>query len=146
MPKRRMLIVCTGNSCRSQMAEALAQELAGPDWEVASAGSHPAGYVHRYAIMAMAEVGVDLASRRSKGMSEFADIWFDYVITVCDHAKGSCPVFPNAGKTFHWPTDDPAAMLDDEAAGIAVARRIRGELKEKLEALFRDDACRTTEA
>lgn len=128
------------------MAEALAQELAGPDWEVCSAGSHPAGYIHRYAILAMAEIGVDLSGRRSKGIAELVDTKFDYVITVCDDAKAACPVFPNADTTLHWPTEDPAAMLDDEVAGIAVARRVRGELREKLAALFREEACRATGA
>ena len=141
-----MLIVCTGNSCRSQMAEALAQKLGGSDWEICSAGSMPAGYIHRYAIAAMAELGIDLSSRRSKGIAEFLGVSFDYVITVCDGAKEDCPVFPNARTMLHWPTDDPASMRDDPEAGMAVARRVRGELEEKLATLMRQDARGKTEA
>ncbi len=128
------------------MAEALAQKLGGSDWEICSAGSMPAGYIHRYALAAMAELGIDLSSRRSKGITEFLGGSFDYVITVCDGAKEDCPVFPNAETTLHWPTDDPASMLDDLEAGMAVARRVRGELEEKLVTLMREDARRKTEA
>ncbi len=128
------------------MAEALAQKLGGSDWEICSAGSMPAGYIHRYALAAMAELGIDLSSRRSKGITEFLGGSFDYVITVCDGAKEDCPVFPNAGTMLHWPTDDPAAMLDDHMAGMAVARRVRGELEEKLATLMRQDARGKTEA
>ncbi|MFQ5423640.1 MAG: arsenate reductase ArsC [Phycisphaerae bacterium] len=146
MTKRRILILCTGNSCRSQMAEALVRDLAEAEWEAHSAGTRPAGYVHRYAIAAMAEVGIDIAAQRSKSVTEFADQSFDYVVTVCDAARKECPAFPGASKTLHWPLDDPAAMLDDKDAGLAVARRVRDELRCKLAALIREDHCKSAEA
>lgn len=140
MLKRRALIVCTGNACRSQMAEGLMRHLAGPQWEICSAGSMPAGYVHRYAIAAMAEIGIDIASHLSKGVTEFVGQEFDYLITVCDSAVESCPVLPGAKTTLHWPLDDPAAMLGNEEAGMAVARRVRDDLKRRLAELLNEDA------
>ncbi len=146
MTRRRILILCAGNSCRSQMAEAIVRDLAEVEWEAHSAGTHPAGYVHRYAIAAMAEVGIDIASQRSRSVTEFAGQSFDYVVTVCDAAQKECPAFPGASKTLHWPLDDPAAMLDDKEAGLAVARRVRDELRRRLAALIREDRRKAAEA
>lgn len=140
MEKRRALIICTGNCCRSQMAEGLLRELAGAQWEVCSAGSLPAGFIHQYAIAAMAEVGIDISSHESKSIGVYLDQTFDYVITVCDDAKDACPTFPSAGKTFHWPLEDPASKWDDEAAGMEVARRVRDDLKGKFTQLLAEDA------
>ena len=91
---KRVLILCTGNSCRSQMAEALWNRLGERQWQANSAGSNPAGYVHPLAVQAMAEIGVDLSQNRSKHVDEFQDHSLDLVVTVCDNAKESCPVFP----------------------------------------------------
>src|SRR5512140_154443 len=104
---KRVLILCTGNSCRSQMAEALWRELSAGQWEVHSAGSHPAGYVHPLAIRAMREIGIDVSGAVSKSVAEFADQGFDCVVTVCDHAREACPVLPGARQTLHWSLPDP---------------------------------------
>src|SRR5688500_15575218 len=106
--KKRVLILCTGNSARSQMAEGLLRHDGGGRFEVASAGTHPAS-VRPEAVEAMREVGVDISAHRSKSVDEFAGQEFDYVITVCDNAKESCPVFPSQTERVHWSFDDPAA-------------------------------------
>jgi len=134
--KKRILFVCTGNSCRSQMGEALVGLVSGGAWEGHSAGSHPAGYVHPYAIEAMAELGVDISKNASKSVDEFAGQQFDYVITVCDHAAQHCPTFRGGGRTLHWPLEDPAALGDDKEAAMRLARRVRDELRKKIEALI----------
>ena len=110
MSRRRVLIVCTGNSARSQMAEGLLRHLAGDRFDVFSAGTKPAGLNPR-AIDVMSEIGIDIASHRSKSVDEFAGRQFDYVITVCDCAKESCPVFPGAGKRIHKSFEDPASAV-----------------------------------
>lgn len=140
MQKKRVLFVCTGNSCRSQMGEALVGLVTGGAWEGCSAGSHPAHYVHPLAIAAMRELGVDISRNRSKSVDEFAGQKFDFVITVCDHAARHCPMFPGAGRTFHWPMEDPAALSDDPEAGLALARRVRDDLRRRLEELARAEA------
>ncbi len=108
MRKRRVLILCTGNSARSQMAEGLLRSMAGDRFEVFSAGTKPAG-LNPNAVSALAEVGVDISGHRSKAVDEFTGQQFDYVITVCDHANEACPLFPGSGKRLHHNFPDPAA-------------------------------------
>ena len=109
--KPTVLFLCTGNSARSQMAEGWLRQLAGDRFDVCSAGTHPVG-LNPGSIEAMAEVGIDIAGHRSKGMGELADRSFDYVITVCDRAKETCPIWPGRTTVIHWSFDDPAAITD----------------------------------
>ena len=104
----RILVLCTGNSARSQIAEGLLRQLGGKEFEVHSAGTHPAGMVHPVAIEAMKERGIDISKQRSKAMSRFVGKPFDYVITVCDDAYQECPFFPGAKHQLHWSTPDPS--------------------------------------
>lgn len=129
---KRVLILCTGNSCRSQMAEALWEQLGDGEWASESAGSKPSGYVHPLAIKAMEELGVDISSNESKSLDQFRDQNFDLVVTVCDNAKESCPVFPGATQTFHWPFDDPADATGTEEEQMLFFRRVRDEIKDKI--------------
>jgi arsenate reductase len=129
--KKRVLILCTGNSARSQMAEGLLRHLAGERFEVESAGVEPS-HVRPQAIESMREAGIDISNQRSKSVDEFAGQEFDYVITVCDNARERCPVFPGKTKRIHWSFDDPAEAVGDEAARLAVFRRVRDEIKGRL--------------
>ena len=131
MKKQKVLILCTGNSARSQMAEGLLRQLAGDRFEVESAGTI-ASFVRPQAIAAMAEIGIDISNHRSKCLDEFLDDPFDYVITVCDNAKESCPVFPGRAERIHWSFDDPAEADGDAVAQLAVFRRVRDEIKARL--------------
>ena len=131
MSKQRVLILCTGNSARSQMAEGLLRNMAGDRFEVFSAGTKPSS-VRPEAISAMRELGIDLSGHRSKPVAEFADQPFDYVITVCDNAKEICPIFPGGGKRFHWSFADPAAVQGTEDERLAAFRIIRDEIQAKL--------------
>src|SRR5206468_11270643 len=115
--KKTVLFLCTGNSCRSQMAEGLLRHLAGDRFEAASAGTHPAG-LNPGAVAVMQEIGIDISSHRSKRVDEYMDSRFDYVITVCDRAKETCPLFPADASQLHWSFEDPAA-----AQGSAEERR-----------------------
>jgi len=129
--KQRVLILCTGNSARSQMAEGLLRHDAGDRFEVFSAGVEPS-FVRPQAIEAMREVGIDISGHRSKSVDEFAGQEFDYVVTVCGNANERCPVFPGQTKRLHWPFDDPAAPEGDEESRLAVFRRVRDEIRERL--------------
>ena len=129
--KERVLILCTGNSARSQMAEALLRREAGGQFEVESAGTKPR-IVRPEAISVMRELGVDISGHRSKHVNEFDGERFDYVITVCDNAKESCPVFPGAVKRLHKSFEDPAAVNGSEEERLAAFRRVRDELREYL--------------
>lgn len=129
--RKRVLILCTGNSARSQMAEGLLRHLAGERFEVESAGVEPS-HVRPQAIAAMREAGIDISNQRSKSVDEFAGQEFDYVITVCDNARERCPVFPGKTKRIHWSFDDPAAAEGDEEAVMKVFRRVRDEIKVRL--------------
>lgn len=129
--KKRVLILCTGNSARSQMAEGLLRDIGKGQLEVESAGVI-ASFVRLQAIEAMNQIGIDITRHRSKSVEEFAGQEFDYVITVCDNAKESCPVFPGNTKRVHWSFDDPAEAVGDDAAKLQVFRRVRDEIKEKL--------------
>ena len=129
--KERVLILCTGNSARSQMAEGLLRHDAGSQFEVESAGTKP-GSVRPEAIAVMHELGIDISGHRSKHVNELDGDLFDYVITVCDNAKESCPLFPGAVKRLHHGFDDPAAVNGSDEERLAVFRRVRDELREYL--------------
>jgi arsenate reductase len=129
--KKRVLILCTGNSARSQMAEGLLRHDAGDRFEVASAGVDPTS-VRPEAIEVMHQIGIDISGHRSKSVDEFAGQEFDYVITVCDNANQNCPIFPGDTKRIHWSINDPASAEGDENTRIAVFRRVRDELRHRL--------------
>ena len=129
----RVLILCTGNSARSQMAEGLLRYAAGPAWEVYSAGTKPTR-VRAEAIAVMREVGIDISNHRSKSVDEFLGRDFDYVITVCDNARETCPVFPATTKQIHWSIQDPAAVEGTEEDRLKAFRFARNELQERLRA------------
>jgi arsenate reductase len=126
--KPLILVLCTGNSCRSHLAEGLLRSALGDAFEVASAGSNPAGYVHPLAIRAMEEVGIDLSGHRSKHLDEFLDREVETVITVCGNADQACPVFPGQLNRHHWPFEDPAHATGTEEEQFAVFRRVRDEI------------------
>ena len=125
--KKRVLILCTGNSARSQMAEGLLSQMAGDRFEVFSAGTLET-YVRPHAIDAMAEIGIDISGHRSKSQDEFAGQPFDYVITVCDNARGHCPIFPGPATRIHWSIDDPAFAGRNDEERLDAFRRARDEL------------------
>jgi arsenate reductase len=129
--KLRILVLCTGNSCRSQIAEGYFRHYGG-DWvEVFSAGLEPKG-VNPRAIQVMNEVGIDISKHTSDHLSKYIGQSFDYVITVCDNAAANCPVFPGAGTKLHWPFEDPADATGMEEQVLAVFRRIRDEIGTKI--------------
>ncbi len=132
--KPNILILCTGNSCRSHMAEGLLRAAAGDLVEVHSAGSNPAGYVHPKAIAALAELGLDISSHSSKHMNEFLDRDIHTVITVCGNADQACPTYPGQVDRYHWGFDDPAHATGTEEEIMAEFRRVRDEIKLVFEA------------
>ena len=132
MTRRRVLFLCTHNSARSQMAEGFLRALAGDRFEVASAGTEARG-VHPLAARVMAEAGVDVAGQTSKTLDRFLGAPWDYVITVCDSANEACPIFPGATTRLHWSFEDPSAARGSEAERIALFRRVRDEIKSKIE-------------
>jgi arsenate reductase len=139
MPKR-VLILCTGNSCRSQMAEALWTHEGHGQWEAVSAGSKPAGYVHPLAIAAMAEIGIDLSQQRSEHVDLYKDRPFDLVVTVCDNARESCPAIPGARQILHWPFDDPHRATGKDEERMVEFRRVRDEIHQRVRQYLLADA------
>jgi arsenate reductase len=131
MEKKRVLILCTGNSARSQMAEGLLRHDAGERFEVESAGTKPS-IVRPEAIAAMDELGIDISGHRSKSVKEFDGQKFDYVITVCDSARESCPVFFSEAERLHHSFDDPAALAGSEKERLELFRRVGNELRTYL--------------
>jgi arsenate reductase len=129
--KKRVLILCTGNSARSQMAEGLLRHDAGKRFDVESAGTKPS-IVRPEAIAVMREAGIDISGHRSKSVMEFDGQHFDYVITVCDSARESCPVFFGGAKRLHHDFDDPAVLNGSEEERLAPFRQVRGELRAYL--------------
>jgi arsenate reductase len=129
--KKRVLILCTGNSARSQMAEGLLRHDGGERFAAFSAGTKPS-HVRTEAIAAMRELGIDISHHRSKSVDEMIEQQFDYVITVCDNARESCPVFPQQTERLHWSFEDPATAAGDAAARLAVFRRVRNEIRARL--------------
>jgi arsenate reductase len=132
--KQRVLILCTGNSARSQMAEGLLRARNGDRFDVYSAGSAPAGQVLPGAITAMQEIGIDISGHTSKSLVQFVDQAFDYVLTVCDNANETCPVFPGGGQRIHRNFTDPAAFPPGDR--LPVFRRVRDEIAAWLDELF----------
>ena len=128
-PKSTVLILCTGNSCRSHLAEGILRQEAGDIIAVASAGSKPAGYVHPLAIKAMSEIGIDISSHHSKHMNDFLSQPIHTVITVCGNAAQACPTFPGQTQRHHWPFDDPAHAVGTEEEQMEVFRRVRDEIR-----------------
>ncbi len=131
--KRRALILCTGNSARSQMAEGLLRALAGERFDVFSAGTKPST-VNPLAIAAMDERGVDIRAQRSKHLNEYVEQPFDYVITVCDNAAENCPVFPGPARRIHWSFPDPAAAQGSDAERLAAFQQVRDAIEARLRA------------
>ena len=134
-PKKRVLILCTGNSARSQMAEGILRSIAGDRFDVASAGVAPSR-VRPEAVEAMRDIGVDISTHRSKSVDEFLEERFDYVITVCDNAKESCPIFPGNAERIHWSFDDPAAYEGTDDEKLSEFIRVRDQIFEKLRIFF----------
>jgi arsenate reductase len=134
MDKPLTLILCTGNSCRSHLAEGVLRANCGDTIRVASAGSKPSGYVHPLAIQVMQEIGIDISSHRSKHLSEFLNQPVSTVITVCGNADQACPMFPGQVNRYHWGFDDPANATGTEEERLAVFRRVRDEIRRVFEA------------
>jgi arsenate reductase len=132
--KPTVLILCTGNSCRSHLAEGFLRGAASEILNVQSAGSKPAGYVHPLAVKVMAEVGIDISEHRSKHLSEFLNQPVETVITVCGNADQACPMFPGQVNRHHWGFDDPAQAQGSEEEKLAVFRRVRDEIRRVFEA------------
>ena len=137
--KKRVLFICTANSCRSQMAEGIVNHYLGDKIEAFSAGVAPTS-VHSRAIRAMKEIGIDISGQRSKSMDEFADQHFDYVITLCDSANEQCPLFFGGVKKIHMGFDDPAAATGTDEEIMAAFRRVRDEIKNKLLEFFANES------
>lgn len=146
MEKPLVLILCTGNSCRSHLAEGILRAAAGDLLEVASAGSKPAGFVHPLAVRAMQEIGIDISAHHSKHLDEFLSQKVETVITVCGNADQACPMFPGQVNRYHWGFDDPAHATGSEEEKYAVFQRVRDEIRRVFEAYAagrRDQAKRT---
>jgi arsenate reductase len=139
MTKNRILVLCTGNSARSQMGEGLFRHEGGDAYEFFSAGTQPSS-VRPEAIAVMREIGIDISGHRSKSVDEFAGQSFDYVVTVCDNARYHCPVFPGRTARLHWSFEDPAAVEGGEEERLAAFRRIRDQIHERVNAFLRDRA------
>lgn len=132
--KPTVLILCTGNSCRSHLAEGILRGAAGDLLDVQSAGSKPAGYVHPLAIEVMKEIGIDISAHRSKHLDEFRQRPVETVITVCGNADQACPMFPGQVNRHHWGFDDPAHAPGTDEEKLAVFRRVRDEIRRVFEA------------
>ncbi|MGA2118408.1 MAG: arsenate reductase ArsC [Bryobacteraceae bacterium] len=134
-----MLVLCTGNSARSQMGEGLFRAEGGERFEVFSAGTKP-GYVRPEAIAVMKELGIDISNHRSKSVDEFSGQAFDYVVTVCDNARDNCPVFPARTERIHWSLEDPAAVEGSETERLSAFRRIRDQIHARVKSFLQDRA------
>ena len=134
--KKKVLILCTGNSARSQMAEGLLRHDAADHFEVESAGTKP-GQVRPEAIAVMKEVGIDIAGHRSKSVDEFAGRRFDYVLTVCDNAREACPIYPGHANRLHCNFEDPAAVQGSQTERLAAFRRVRDDIRDYLKGFAR---------
>lgn len=135
MTKRKVLFLCTGNSCRSQLAEAIVNARLGNEWEADSAGTQPAGYVHPMAIRVLAEIGIEHQGR-SKSVDEFRGVPFDLVVTVCDSAAEECPVWLGQGQRVHLGFPDPAKATGTDEEVLAVFRVVRDSIAQKIPALL----------
>jgi arsenate reductase (thioredoxin) len=140
MNNPKVLFLCTGNSARSQMAEAFLRKYGKERYEVFSAGLVPKG-IHPYTIQVMEEAGLDLSDQRSKDLKEYlGKIHFGYLITVCGHADANCPVFPGMGKRLHWPFNDPAAVRGSEAEILEKFREVREQIEERVIAWLNEES------
>jgi arsenate reductase len=137
--KPKVLFLCTGNSCRSQMAEGFLRHVAGDSFDVFSAGTDPVG-VNPGAVRVMAEKGLDISSQESKGVKPFLGRHFPYVVTVCDRASEKCPIFPGVVKRIHWSFDDPAHAEGTEDERLEVFRRVRDEIEAHVRRFVRESA------
>ncbi|MDR0532830.1 MAG: arsenate reductase ArsC [Verrucomicrobiales bacterium] len=134
MPKPNILILCTGNSCRSHLAEGVLRHAAGDLFNIHSAGSNPAGYVHPKAIQVMREIGIDISAHRSKHLNEFLNQQIDTVITVCGNADQACPMFPGQVNRYHWGFPDPAKAQGNDEQVLQIFRDVRDQIKLVFEA------------
>lgn len=134
MNRPAILILCTGNSCRSQMAEGLLRAAGGELFEVHSAGSKPVGHVQPKAIAVMKEIGIDISDHESKHLDRFLDRRIDTVITVCGNADAACPMFPGQVNRYHWSFEDPVHAKGNEEEIIEEFRRVRDQIKLVFEA------------
>jgi len=132
MTKERLLVLCTGNSARSQMAEGLFRRAVGDRFEIFSAGTKPT-QLRPEAVAVMAEIGIDISGHRSKSLDDFVGQEFRYVITVCENAKETCPIFPGEAERIHWSFDDPAAVAGDEETRLGAFRKVRDQISERVE-------------
>jgi len=132
MSEKTILFLCTGNSCRSQMAEGLANAFLAPEWRAFSAGTRPSGYVHPLAIRAMADVGIDVSAQRSRSTEALRGQQFDLVITVCDSAAEDCPVWLGQGRVLHIAFPDPAEAEGTEAERLAVFAQVRDDIHRRI--------------
>jgi arsenate reductase len=139
MTRKKILVLCTGNSARSQMGEGLFRTEGGGRFEVFSAGIKPTS-VRPEAIAVMKEIGIDISGQRSKSVDEFSGQSIDYVVTVCDNARDNCPLFPAGTERLHWSFEDPAAIQGGEQERLAAFRRIRDQIQERVKAFFQDPA------
>jgi arsenate reductase (thioredoxin) len=135
--KRRVLLLCTGNSSRSQMAEGWLRRLGGEQFDVVSAGTNPVG-LNPYAVMVMQEANVDISNHVSERVDPYLEQHFDYVITVCDRAQENCPLFSGATSMLHWSFDDPAKAKGTYEQQLVVFRKIRDEIAERIRRFIKD--------
>ena len=133
MKPKRVLFLCTGNSCRSHMAEAFLRALGGDRFEVFSAGATPAGFVHPLAVQAMQELNIDISLHTSKSLDVFDGQKFDSLITVCDNAREACPAYAGAAQQLHWSFDDPAHATGTDDQKLPVFRRVRDEIRQRIQ-------------
>ena len=138
MSKKKVLFLCTGNSCRSQMAEAIVNSCLGGEWEAFSAGVEPAGFVHPMAVRALDEIGIQ-HSGYSKSIDQFKNEFFDLVVTVCDDAAENCPLWLGKGKRIHQGFMDPARMLGTDEEKMSAFRAVRDQILEKIIELLRNN-------
>lgn len=129
---KQVLFLCTGNSCRSQMAEGLVNHFLGEEWQAYSAGTDPSGYVHPLAVEAMAELGIDISRQQSKSVDQYRHAALDLVVTVCDDAAESCPVWLGRGHRVHKGFKDPATAAGTHEERLAVFRQVRDEVRQQV--------------
>ncbi len=132
MEKKKVLFLCTGNSCRSHMAEGLTNHFLGETWSAVSAGTAPTGYVHPLAIKALAELGIDISGNQSQSADEFRNMPLDVVVTVCDDAAENCPLWLGQGNVVHISFPDPAKAAGTEDEQMAVFREVRDGIRERV--------------
>ncbi len=136
---KKALFICTGNSARSQMAEGLLNAFGYGKWRAQSGGLFPS-YVHPLAIRAMVEIGIDISQQTSKSLDSFFGEDFDYIITLCDHAARACPTFPGQAKRLHWSLEDPAIAVGTIDERLVVFRRVRDEIKKRIEGFIESES------